>query len=97
YYLVTLEVPDSLRQYQTDELPGGWQATGGSQPLPSQTFLLEWLQKPDSLVVEVPSVVLPIMKNYLINPRHALFVDCEVVGTELLEIDGRLYGAERCE
>ncbi len=91
YYLVTIEVPDSIRTYQARELPADWRATGSVQPMPSQTFLLDWLREPDSLVVEVPSSIVPIMANYLINPRHPLFVGCRVVRSAPFEIDERLY------
>ncbi len=95
YHLVTIEVPDSVRSYRAIDLPEGWQSVGTSQPLSSQTFLLDWLQEPDLLVMEVPSVILPIMSNYLINPRHPLYADCRVVRSELLAIDERLYDAGR--
>lgn len=91
YYLVTIELPDSLRSYRAEELPPEWRATGSTQPLPSQTFLLDWLREPDSLVVEVPSSIVPIMANYLINPRHGLFSSCRVISAERFEIDERLY------
>lgn len=95
YYLVTIEVPDSIRAYRADELPDEWRATGSVQPLPSQTFLLDWLRTPDTLLVEVPSAIVPIMANYLINPRHPLFADCRVVRSELFDIDERLYNPTR--
>lgn len=91
YHLVTIEVPDSIRVYRVDELPVDWRATGSVQPLPSQTFLLDWLRAPDRLVVEVPSSIVPIMANYLINPRHELFSACKVIDSAPFEIDERLY------
>ena len=95
YWLVTIEVPDSIRTYRADELPVGWRASGSAQPLPSQTFLLNWLRVPDTLLVEVPSTVVPIMTNYLINPRHPLFDACRVVHSEPFAIDERLYDPGR--
>ena len=95
YYLVTLDVPDSLQSYRPNELPTQWQATGSTQPLPSQLFLLDWLREPHTLVVQVPSSVVPIMSNYLINPRHSLFANCQVVRSEPFEIDERLYDPSR--
>ena len=94
YYLVTIEVPDSIRPFHEQDLPPDWRATG-SGPLSSQSFLLDWLQRPDRLVVQVPSTVVPIMANYLINPRHELFSSCQVVRSEVFEIDGRLYDPSR--
>ena len=95
YHLVTLDVPDSIRSYQAVELPPEWRATGSVQPLPSRTFLLNWLREPDSLMVEVPSSIVPIMANFLINPRHSLFSSCRVVNSEFFEIDERLYDPSR--
>lgn len=95
YHLVTIEVPDSVRSYRADQLPEDWQSVGTSQPLSSQVFLLDWLQEPDNLVMEVPSAILPIMRNYLVNPRHPLFSNCRVINSELLAIDERLYDAKR--
>lgn len=94
YYLATIDVPDSIRVIQPQELPADWRATG-SGPLPSQVFLLEWLQKSDCLVIQVPSTVIPMMANYLINPRHPLFASCNVLSVEALEIDARLYDLSR--
>ena len=94
YYLVTIEVPDSIRSFEEQDLPADWRATG-SGPLSSQSFLVDWLQRPDRLVVQVPSTVVPIMANYLINPRHELFSRCQVVRSDVFEIDGRLYDPSR--
>jgi RES domain-containing protein len=95
YYLVTIEVPDSIRSFTVDELPPNWRATGSAQPVPSQTFLLDWLREPDTLLVQVPSSIVPIMANYLVNPRHPLFATCRVIRSELFEIDERLYDPSR--
>jgi RES domain-containing protein len=59
--------------------------------LPSQPFLLNWLRPPDSLIVQVPSAVVPQMVNYLINPKHPLFANCRVISNEPFNIDRRLY------
>lgn len=91
YYLATIDVPDPVRRYRPDELPVDWRKTGTAGSLPSQTFLLDWLKKPDCLIIEVPSAVVPIMSNYLIHPRHILFAHCELVRCESFELDERLY------
>ncbi|MBO0953222.1 RES family NAD+ phosphorylase [Fibrella forsythiae] len=95
YYLVSIDVPDSLRVFQPEELPAGWRATGTAQPLPSQSFLLDWLREPASLMVQVPSAIVPIMTNFLINPRHELFSACRVIQSAPFEIDERLYDPTR--
>ncbi|WP_128546168.1 RES family NAD+ phosphorylase [Larkinella soli] len=95
YDLATIEIPDSVRTYGIDELPSGWQNTGTVQPTPSQTFLLDWLRTPNCLTVKIPSAVLPLMANYLINPRHPQFSNCKVVSIERFMIDERLYDPTR--
>ena len=95
YYLITIDVPDSMRSYRVDELPTEWRATGSARLLPSQTFLLEWLREPHELLVQVPSSIVPLMPNYLINPRHPLFSNCQVISSAPFEIDERLYDPAR--
>jgi hypothetical protein len=77
-----------------NDLPAQWQATG-SGPLPSQTFLLNWLRTPDCLCIQLPSAVVPQMANYLVHPAHLLFADCRLVSNEPFNIDRRLYGPFR--
>lgn len=95
YHLVTIDVPDSVRSYGVGELPVDWRVTGTVQPMPSQTFLLSWLRQPDTLLVQVPSTIVPIMANFLLNPRHPHFADCRVIGVDPFEIDERLYDPTR--
>ena len=95
YYLITIDVPDSMRSYRVDQLPTEWRATGNARPLPSQTFFLDWLREPDRLLIEVPSSIVPLMPNYLINPRHLLFSNCQVISSAPFEIDERLYDPTR--
>ncbi len=95
YYLITIEVPDSICTYPLAALPPDWRATGSARPLPSQIFLMPWLREPDCLVASLPSAILPMMANYLINPRHALFADCRVIESIPFAIDERLYDPAR--
>jgi RES domain-containing protein len=70
------------------ELPEDWRA------LPSPRSTAEvgdgWVAKGESLVLRVPSVVLPAEDNYLLNPAHVAFGAVDVGEPEELEIDARL-------
>lgn len=68
-------------------LPDGWDA----QPpgVASQRVGDDWLEDAGSVVLRVPSVVVPAESNYLINPAHAGFSEVEVGMVEELRLDPR--------
>jgi RES domain-containing protein len=61
--LYLIEVPDSL----PIERMSGWAPV---DILASRQIGDEWINHRASLVLEVPSVLAPRQKNYLINPLH---------------------------
>lgn len=52
-------------------LPPGWDARPYERA--SQDFGDQWLDEKRSLVLDVPSIVNPYERNYLINPMHPRF------------------------
>jgi len=71
------------------ELPDGWD----NRPYgpASQRVGDEWVHSDGSLVLRVPSVVLPHAYNYLINPKHPDAEDLTVGHPEPLDLDPRIY------
>ncbi len=71
-------------------LPADWQA----HPAPASTQALgeEWVRGERSVVLRVPSVILPAEPNYLLNPLHADFAELEIGEPEALNVDPRLVG-----
>lgn len=69
-------------------LPGDWQ----SSPPPKELQQIgdEWVKNQPSAVLMVPSAVVPIEWNYLINPAHEEFHRLEINPPELLTFDPRL-------
>ena len=51
-----------------------------------------WLRERRSLDLEVPSFVMLVERNYLLNPLHPEFGNVKVVRRELATLDPRLYG-----
>lgn len=49
-----------------------------------------WLREARSLVLEVPSIVLPLERNYLINPLHPDMKRVRVVLEQVITLDPRL-------
>ena len=82
------QMPTTLRLFAIDikprtsislvpTLPTGWQAN-----IPTTQSLGEaWLNTSRSLLMKVPSAILPHAFNYLINPKH------KQAATHLLEVD----------
>jgi RES domain-containing protein len=71
-----------------DDLPEGWDARPYGPA--SQEIGDAWVRSQASLVLRVPSIVVPREHNYLINPRHPDASDVEVGEAEPLDLDPRI-------
>lgn len=69
-WLFTIEIPDSLIE-NLSNLPAGWDSEPAGAP--SRTAGDQWLHEQRSVALLVPSVIVPVEKNALINPRHPPF------------------------
>jgi RES domain-containing protein len=49
-----------------------------------------WLKKSESVVLQVPSAIIPEEHNYLINPQHPDFSGIKVLAVEKFSFDERL-------
>lgn len=72
------------------DLPEDW----NTWPWPASTQHLgaRWLEEQRSVVLRVPSAIVPHQSNYLINPTHPDFSQLEVGPAEPFPIDPRLAG-----
>ncbi|GHA88350.1 RES family NAD+ phosphorylase [Modicisalibacter luteus] len=83
YALLEVTFPEAgLMRLPDDLLPDDWKA----EPAPASTAEVgdDWLEDQSSLVLAVPSVVVPRETNYLANPNHP---DFEVLANSAQEID----------
>ena len=71
-----------------DGLPSDWRLF----PWPPVTQLIgqRWFEAGRSVVLEVPSAVVPSSKNYLINPKHPRFAEVTLGTPEPFYVDPRL-------
>jgi RES domain-containing protein len=90
--LVAYDVPElsTRRAQSTESLPADW----AEYPIPASTqdFGAAWAASRSELVMTVPSAVVPVETNWLINPAHA---DIATVTATLLgryPFDSRLSG-----
>jgi RES domain-containing protein len=72
------------------DIPGDWASLPSS--LSAKAVGDEWVRSGESLILEVPSAVVPLERNYLINPRHPDFDQLIIDAPLSLPIDERLIG-----
>ena len=88
--LVSIKVPDraSKRELTLTELPRNWR----SFPAPPELAEIgaSWIRSKESLLLRVPSVIMPPEKNVLINPAHPEMIKVRVLEVEVYSLDKRL-------
>lgn len=70
-------------------LPTNWRSAQHREAL--QAMGQQWLASGESCVLAVPSAVVPLELNYLINPLHADFKYIQIGTPETLDTDSRLF------
>ncbi|MGD1891293.1 MAG: RES family NAD+ phosphorylase [Cyclobacteriaceae bacterium] len=91
--MVALELPDnSLHQVPLSDLPDNW--TSYSFESPCANLGDRWLKSQETLLLQVPSVVVPQEHNILINPLHPLTDQVRVLDILPFMIDTRMYEPE---
>ena len=90
YNLVPAIIPDEMHieTIAVGQLPKNWRRSDGVARL--REIGGEWLASGRSAVLRVPSAVLPLESNFLIDPRHADFRRIETGRPESLDMDSRL-------
>jgi RES domain-containing protein len=69
YVLIEVTVPDSLiTAVDSSALPSNWR----EYPAPLELRVIgdSWLDRKTSAVLRVPSAIVPVEYNYVINPQH---------------------------
>ena len=76
------------RRLDLRHLPKNW----SDNPIPISTRDLgsAWAKRLDSPVLGVPSAVIPLEANYLLNPRHPDFLKIEIGTASKFRLDARL-------
>lgn len=72
----------SLKEFKT------WDINNDSD---SKEYGNKWLEEQRSLILIVPSIVIPQEKNYIINPNHPEFIKLKASKPRALGWDSRLF------
>ena len=88
YTLISIEIPDTgIREINLKKLKSDWQNDLDY----TQGIGEDFLKENKDLCLKVPSAVLPIEHNYVLNPAQAGFKKVKIIATQLLQLDKRLF------
>ena len=89
-----IDIPeDSIEEVPTEELPEDWRES--PVPLSCQELGSRFLEEGRSLALKVPSVVIPLEANYVLNPAHPALARAEVGEPAVFVFDPRLLSLSR--
>lgn len=89
YRLIEATIPESLvTAIETKSLPSNWR----QYPAPPELHVIgdDWLHRQDSAVLKVPSALVAVEYNYLINPQHPDFPKITIGTPVSFPVDPRL-------
>lgn len=87
FQLIEIDVPDTAEVFKPD-LPDDW----GDDPEATRLIGTDFVRAGRAAVMQVPSVVVPFAKNYLLSPRMAKSSGIEIVRVTVHAFDPRLFG-----
>lgn len=89
YCLLIIEIPEnSTKEMAIKDLPSGWNA----MPSPEGLKALgdAFIRERKYVALKVPSAVMPLEVNYLLNPLHSEFSAIKIIKRDTIEFDKRL-------
>lgn len=94
-YYVEIDIPDSVEILELlhEDLPQGWDSKPPS--LESQYIGDDFVSQNSAAVLKVPSSIVPLAFNYLINPQHPDAGKISVVSKIPLIFDQRIKQAKK--
>ncbi len=90
FMIITLEVQGRVPVtiFRLQDLPDNW------SQYPAPPVLVKtgdrWLKNMKSLLLKVPSVIIPSEYNYVINPVHLQITKVKIIAEEKLALDARI-------
>lgn len=90
FTIIVIYIPDktSSEVVQLDLLPEDWNKK--MRPEICQNIGSNWIRSNSTLLLQVPSSIIPDEKNYLINPGHKDFSKVKIIDREEFYFDNRI-------
>ncbi len=89
FIISTIEIGNSIKIIEQNDLPDDWKSVEGNIYLMNLTET--WIEEQQSVALKVPSVILPIENNILLNPEHPEFNHVKIVAQQEFSFDKRLF------
>lgn len=87
-FTIDFEPEQHLLVLESAVWPEDWRRL--AWPRSTQQIGARWFEDQDSVILQVPSAIVPQQHNYLINPQHPHFQALKIEGPVPFEIDPRL-------
>ncbi|HNP18084.1 MAG TPA: RES family NAD+ phosphorylase [Fulvivirga sp.] len=87
---LVIDIPDNIipEEYPKDRLPKRWTTYKGQ--LRTKFIGDGWIKSRRSLIMKVPSAIIPEESNYLINPNHPDYPKVRIISVEDFNFDMRI-------
>jgi len=84
-----VEIPEAVAAEHCDRPPSRWRAEPPDDA--SMRFGSAWIARNSAAVLDVPSAIVPVERNYLLNPLHADFGRIRIDAPKPFSFDARLW------
>jgi RES domain-containing protein len=91
YVAFAVDIPDDVAMETFADIVSETEYQTARFSLTCQKYGSEWLKNGRSAVLEVPSVIVPKEKNFILNPFHYHFSQLQIYPTEPFRFDNRLW------
>ena len=90
YVIIEARIPAGLaiNRVRIEHLPSDWREISAREKL--RAIGTEWVRRPGTAVLAVPSAIVPAESNYLLNPLHRDFKRIKIGKPTTVETDLRL-------
>lgn len=88
---ISADIPDTLvvREIDLSDLPVTWREIPAPPEL--QELGRSWIAEGKATILSVPSVVVPMERNYVLNPAHAGFRRIQIGEAHAFSVDPRMW------
>ena len=94
FFLIIIKIPDSTAKevslQEVERLHPNWYKVDNEAYLLTQRMGDNWIKSGESLLMKVPSSIIPLEYNYLINQHHPDFSNVRIVSTQKFIFDQRI-------
>lgn len=92
FTILVIYLPDSIakRIINLKELPHDWNSQ--ARPVSSQKLGSNWIASEASVLLEVPSALVPQERNFILNPYHKDYSEVQIIDREIFRFDKRIKG-----